>query len=108
MDCCKTLIHRHLCVIIEISMLATYIDMDEIPYTMKVSRQKSFVVFTVFTWSAFLYESSRWRCSNVDLRESMWDSASFFANVCVYSLLRNFSASKLLWYTVMIICEPGI
>ena len=26
----------------------------------------------------FLYESLRWRCSNMDLRESMWDSAKLF------------------------------
>ena len=46
-------------------------------YTMKVSRQKIFAVFAVFTWSAkLLYESSRWHCS--DLRESIWDSAKFF------------------------------
>ena len=33
----------------------------------------------------------------MDLRESMWDS---FAKICVYNLPRNFSASKLPWYTV--------
>ena len=49
-------------------------------YTMKVLRQKSFVVFAVFTWfrKTALHESSRWRCSNMDLRESMWDSAKVF------------------------------
>ena len=26
----------------------------------------------------FLYESSRWPCSNMDLRESIWDSAKVF------------------------------
>ena len=42
----------------------------------------------------------------MDLRESMYvcmrDSAKvFFAKVCEYNLPRNFSASKLLWYTVL-------
>ena len=32
----------------------------------------------------FLHGSSRWRCSNMDLRESMWDSTKVFSrrSVC--------------------------
>ena len=26
----------------------------------------------------FLYESLRWRCSNMDVRESIWDSVKIF------------------------------
>ena len=40
--------------------------------TMEVSRQKSFAVFTLFACPRnFLYDSSRWLCSYMDLRESM-------------------------------------
>ena len=47
---------------------------------MKVLRQKSFMVFAVFCVSAklFLYENLRWRYSDMDLRESMWDSMKGF------------------------------
>ena len=38
-------------------------------YTMKVLRQKRFVVFVLFACVRnFLYESSRWRCSNMDFK----------------------------------------
>ena len=60
----------------------------------EISRQKSFVVF--YMSAKLLYENLRWRYSDMDLRESMWDSTKvFFANVYVYNLLQNFSASKL-------------
>ena len=50
-----------------------------LPYTMKVLRQKSFTVFSFLrVRETFLYESSRWCCSNMDLRESMWDSVKVF------------------------------
>ena len=50
-----------------------------LPYTMKVLRQKSFTVLSFLrVRETFLYESSRWCCSNVDLRESMWDSVKVF------------------------------
>ena len=49
-------------------------------YTMKVSRQKSFTFFILFRMSAklFHYESLRWRCSSMDLREHMSDSLKIF------------------------------
>ena len=48
-------------------------------YTMKVSMQKKFAVFTLFACPQnILYESSRWRYSSMDLRESMRDSAKVF------------------------------
>ena len=46
-----------------------------IQYAMKFLRQKSFAVFMLFE---LLYESSRWRFSNIHLRESMMDSVKVF------------------------------
>ena len=37
----------------------------------------------------FLYESSRWRLSNMDLRESMWDSAKVFSRRFVRTTCRE-------------------
>ena len=50
-----------------------------IPYIMQVLRQKSFTIFVLFACPGnFLYESSRWHCSCMDLRESMRGSAKVF------------------------------
>ena len=43
---------------------------------MKVSRQK--VSRFLACPRNFLYENLRWGCSNMDLRESIWDSAKDF------------------------------
>ena len=46
---------------------------------MKVSRQKSFMVSRFFVCrKTFLFENLRWNYSDMDLRESMWDSAKVF------------------------------
>ena len=49
---------------------------------MKVSRQKSFVLFVLLCMSmkTFLYENSRWHCSYMDLRESMRGFAKVFCD----------------------------
>ena len=60
---------------------------------MKVSKKKSFVAFMLFCMFAklFLYESSRWHCSNTDLRESMRDSAKVFCEgLCVQLAMKFF------------------
>ena len=51
-----------------------------------------FCSFQVFTRSQnFLYENSRWLCSNMDLRESMWDSAKvFYEDLCVQLAEKHF------------------
>ena len=51
-----------------------------VPHTMKVSRQKSFVVFALYRMSAKLFcmKVQDGGCSSMDLRESMRDSAKVF------------------------------
>ena len=75
-----------------------------IPYAMKVLRQKSFTHFACLR--NFLYESSRWCCSSMDLRESKRDFMKVFSQrmVYVYNFLRNFCLEAFIVYcTVMLI-----
>ena len=46
-----------------------------------------------------LYENLRWRCSNMDLRESMWDSAKVFRNgLCVQLAVKLFCLKTFVVY----------
>ena len=44
----------------------------------EAEKSRSFCNFLHFR-ETFLYENSRWCCSNTELRESMWDSAKVFS-----------------------------
>ena len=70
---------------------------------MKVLRQKSFMVFTVFTWlhNFFICKFKMALFKYGFKRKYVGFHKSFIAKVCVYNLPRNFSASKLLWYMVL-------
>ena len=53
----------------------------------EISRQKSFVVF--YMSAKLLYENLRWRYSDMDLRESMWDSTKVFLRMSMCTTCRK-------------------
>ena len=53
----------------------------------EISRQKSFVVF--YMSAKLLYENLRWRYSDMDLRESMWDSTKVFLRMSICTTCRE-------------------
>ena len=77
-----------------------------LPYAMKVLRQKSFTFLCLLhVHKTFLYESSRWHCSNMDLRESIRDSAKVFF-VCVQLAMKLFCLKTCTVYGILLINVP--
>ena len=56
------------------------------PYTMKFQGRK---VSWFFTSAKLLYENLRWRYSDMDLRESMWDSTKVFLQMSMCTTCRE-------------------
>ena len=88
-------------------LLVLYISCSDVLYTMKVSRQKSFAVFMIFSMSAKLFYFKMALFKYGFKRKYVGFHESFFTKVCVYNLPRNFSTSKLSWYTVYLAVLNG-